>query len=203
MRVSAQGHAFFIVQNQRQIFKEKRMSFLDEIKLEREQIYSGRILNIVKDRVRLPNGEEATRELALHPGAVAILPLLDDGRVIMERQYRYAHGRVFLEIPAGKLDYIGEEPLDAAKRELREETGAVAKSYTDLGKLIPSPAVLTEVIYMYLAEGIVFSERELDEDEFIDLELIPLEELYQMTLRGEIEDAKTQIAILKAYELKK
>ena len=179
------------------------MSFLDEIKLEREQIYSGRILNIVKDRVRLPNGEEATRELALHPGAVAILPLLDDGRVIMERQYRYAHGRVFLEIPAGKLDYIGEEPLDAAKRELREETGAVAKSYTDLGKLIPSPAVLTEVIYMYLAEGIVFSERELDEDEFIDLELIPLEELYQMTLRGEIEDAKTQIAILKAYELKK
>ena len=103
------------------------MSHLEETKLSREDIYHGHVLDVVKDTVRLPDGKEAARELVLHVGAVAVIPILDDGRVIMERQYRYAHERVFLEIPAGKLNFKDEDPLSAAKRELREETGAVAE----------------------------------------------------------------------------
>jgi ADP-ribose pyrophosphatase len=147
--------------------------------------------------VLLPNGEEAYREICLHVGAVCIIPLLDDGRVIMERQYRYAHGRVFFEIPAGKLDSPDEDPLSAAMRELREETGAVAGKMTYLGAVDTTPALMNERIHMYLAEDLTFGERELDEDEFLNVELCDPGELYAMVMRGEICDAKTQIAILK------
>ena len=173
------------------------MDKLFEKFLEREEIFEGNVLHVVKDRVELPNGMPATRELCLHIGAVCVIPLLPDGRVIMERQYRYAHGRVFFEIPAGKLNFKDEDPLEAAKRELREETGATAKSYTYLGAFVPSPAILSERIHMYLAEDLTFGERELDEDEFLDVEFVPLETLYEMVMNAEIEDAKTQIAVLK------
>lgn len=178
------------------------MSTLEEKFLKREEIYKGHILNVVKDTVTLPNGEKASREFCLHVGAVAVLPLLDDGTVIMERQYRHAHGRVFFEIPAGKLNYAEEDRLEAAKRELREETGAVAERYTELGVLVPSPAIVNEKIHLYLAEGISFTERELDEDEFIDVERVPLEELFSAVMKGEISDAKTQTAVLKTYAIK-
>ena len=173
------------------------MKHLEEKFLEREEIFKGSVLHVVKDKVLLPDGKEATREMCLHVGAVCVIPLLTDGRVIMERQYRYPHGRVFFEIPAGKLNYKGEDPLLAAKRELREETGAIAGKYTDLGAFVPSPALITERINMYLAEDITFTERELDEDEFLDVEFVPFEKLYDMVLSGEIEDAKTEIAVLK------
>ena len=180
------------------------MSDLIEKKLSREIIYDGAVLKVVCDRVVLPNGHESVREMCLHVGAVAVLPLLDDGRVIMERQYRYPHGRVFLEIPAGKLDSPDEEPLSAARRELFEETGAVAESYTPLGELDTTPALINEKIRLYLAEGITLGEeRRLDEDEFLDVELIPLEKLYEMVMAGEIKDAKTQVAILKTYAMRK
>ena len=179
------------------------MPNLEEKQIEREEIYKGHIVNLVRDKVLLPNGKEAVREVCLHIGAVAIIPILDDGRVVMERQFRYPHGRVFLEIPAGKLDSRDEDTLSAAKRELREETGATAERYTDLGVMIPSPAILAERINIYLAEGLSFGDRELDDDEFLDVEFIPLEELYGMVLRGEIEDAKTAIAVMKAYAIKK
>lgn len=156
----------------------------------------------MKDTVLLPNGKEAVREVCIHIGAVAIIPLFDDGRVVMERQFRYPHARVFLEIPAGKLDSPDEDVLEAAKRELREETGAVAEKYTDLGVMIPSPAVLGEKITLFLAEGLSFGDRSLDDDEFLDVELIPLSELYEMVMRGEIEDAKTAIAVLKVYAMR-
>ncbi len=178
------------------------MSNLIEKQIDREEIFGGKVLHVVRDTVELPNGKPATREVCLHIGAVAVIPLTDDGKVIAERQYRYPHGRVFLEIPAGKLDSKDEDPLEAAKRELREETGAMAEKFTYLGKLIPSPAVLSEVIHLYLAEGLTFGERELDEDEFLDVTEIPLEELYRMVLAGEIEDAKTQIAVMKAFAMK-
>lgn len=177
------------------------MSNLSEKFLKREEIYKGAVLDVVKDTVELPDGKEALREVCLHVGAVCVIPLLPDGRVIMERQYRYAHGRVFFEIPAGKLNYKEENPLEAAKRELREETGALAKAYTPLGIMVPSPAILSERIYMYLAEDLTFGERELDEDEFLDVEFVPLDTLYEMVMRGEIEDAKTQIAVLKVKSI--
>ncbi len=173
------------------------MSNLSEKFIAREEIFKGAVLHVVKDTVKLPNGKEAAREMCLHVGAVCVIPLLSDGRIIMERQYRYPHGRVFLEIPAGKLNFAGEDPLEAAKRELREETGARAKRYTPLGAFVPSPAIVSERIHMYLAEDLSFGERELDDDEFLDVEFIPLDELYEMVMKGEIEDAKTEIAVLK------
>ena len=178
------------------------MQDLEEKQLSRERIYDGHIVHLVKDTVLLPNGKEAVREVCIHIGAVAIIPMLDDGRVVMERQFRYPHARVFLEIPAGKLDSPDEDVLEAAKRELLEETGAVAEKYTDLGVMIPSPAVLSEKITLFLAEGLNFGDRSLDDDEFLDVELIPLSELYEMVMRGEIEDAKTAIAVLKVYAMR-
>ena len=179
------------------------MSNLEERKISRKEIYKGHVIDVVLDTVSLPNGKCAAREVCLHVGAVCVLPLLDDGCVLMERQFRYPHGKVLLEIPAGKLNSKDEDTLLAAKRELREETGAIAKKYTDLGNLLPSPAVLNEKIRMYLAEDISFTEQELDDDEFLDVERIPLEKLYEMVMQGEIADAKTQVAILKVWNIKK
>lgn len=178
------------------------MSNLEEKQIGREEIFHGVALHVVKDQVLLPNGNTSVREISLHNGASAVIPILPDGRVIMERQYRYAHGRVMLEIPAGKLDSPNEPPLEAAKRELREETGASAEKITFLGKIASCPALLDEVIYLYMAEDISFGSRELDEDEFLDIELIPLCTLYDMVMGGEIDDAKTQIAIMKAWQIK-
>ena len=185
----------------REVFK--MYEDLIEKQIKRTDIYDGKVLHVVCDDVMLPNGEEAKREFCLHVGAVCVIPLLPDGRVIMERQYRYAHGRVFYEIPAGKLESKDEDPLSAAMRELREETGAVAGKMTFLGCLDTSPALIDEKIYMYLAEDLSFSERELDEDEFLTVEYAHLSELYRMVMSGEIRDAKTQIAVLKCAELRR
>ncbi len=184
----------------RRIFE---MQNLEEKFVSREEIYKGKVLDVVKDTVLLPNGKEAVREFCQHIGAVAVLPLLSDGTVILERQFRYAHGKVILEIPAGKLNSKDEDKLLAAKRELREETGAVAESWTDLGELIPTPAIVSEKIQLYLAEDISFTETELDEDEFIDIERVPLTELYEMVMRGEVPDSKTQICTLKVMQMKR
>ena len=178
------------------------MENLEEKQLSREEIYNGKVIHVVRDSVTLPDGNTAYREVCLHIGAVCVLPLLSGGDVIMVKQFRYPHGRVVLEVPAGKLDSRDEDPLDAAKRELREETGAVAEKYTDLGYLLPSPAVLSERIRMYLAEDMSFTDCDPDDDEFLNVVKIPLDELYGMVMRGEIEDAKTQIAVLKVWELK-
>ena len=179
------------------------MSNLEEKQICREEIFHGVALHVVKDEVLLPNGNKSVREISLHVGASAVIPILGDGRVIMERQYRYAHHRVMLEIPAGKLNGPDEDPLVAAKRELREETGATAGKYTFLGKIATCPALIDEVIHLYMAEDISFGERELDPDEFLDVEYIHIDKLYEMVMNGEIADAKTQIAVLKARELLK
>ena len=177
------------------------MSNLTEKQISREEIFQGVAMHLVRDEIMLPDGKRSVREISLHNGAAAVLPLLPDGRVITVSQYRYAHQSVMLEIPAGKLDTPDEPHLDAAKRELLEETGAVAESYTYLGSIAPSPALLNEVIHIYLAEGISIGESHPDEGEFLQVEYIPLDRLHDMLMSGEITDAKTQIAILKTVEI--
>ncbi len=177
------------------------MKFEEKTKSE-NLIFDGAVLHVYCDEIIQPDGKEAKREYAKHLGAVCVVPLTDEGDVICVKQYRYAHHRVFLEIPAGKLDYAGEDRREAALRELREETGASCLSLTHIGDIVPSPAILTERISMYLAEGLTFGETEYDEGEFIEIVKIPLSELVEMIMRGEIEDAKTQTAVLKAWNLK-
>lgn len=179
------------------------MSNLTEKQISREEIFSGVALHVVRDKIMLPDGSTSVREVSLHNGAAAVIPILPDGRVIMERQFRYAHGRVMLEIPAGKLNTPDEPHLEAAKRELSEETGTTAEKYTYLGAIAPSPALLNEVIHIYMAEGLSIGDAHLDEGEFLEVEYYTLDKLYEMVMAGEITDAKTQIAILKAREILK
>ncbi len=169
---------------------------LIEEKVSGREIYQGRIVRLEEDTVRLENDRLTLREVIRHNGAVAVVPLTEDNQVVMVRQYRYPLGRVTLEIPAGKLD-AGEEPYAAALRELQEETGAQAKELQCIGKLHPSPAILDECITMYLARGLTFTNQSPDDDEFLLVEAIPLQELCDMVVEGKITDAKTQAAILK------
>ena len=172
---------------------------LTEKTIDSREVFKGRIIRVRFDTVRLPNGKEGTREVVEHPGGVAILAIDSEDRVLLVRQYRYPFERVLTEIPAGKLDYIGEDPREAALRELREETGAVASELIPLGPFYPTCAYSTEVIQMFLARGLSFGERELDEDEFLNVFRLPLRELVEKVLNGEIPDAKTQAAALRVW----
>ncbi|MBQ8837243.1 MAG: NUDIX hydrolase [Clostridia bacterium] len=182
---------------------QKDYSYLNEEKIEGEEIFDGKVVHLVRDKVRLPNGHEGIREVIRHVGAVCVIPLFENGDVIVERQFRYPHAKVLLEIPAGKLDSKEEIPLEAAKRELFEETGYTAGKMTLLGELYTTPAFVDEVIWMYLAEDLhsADNKQHLDEDEFLTVERIPLDTLCDMVMRGEIPDAKTQVAILKAKRI--
>ena len=148
---------------------------LEEKTVSSRLIFDGKVVHLYKDTVRLPDGAESVREYVKHIGAVCILPLTDDGEVILERQYRYAVRQILTEIPAGKLDAPGEDPLEAAKRELREETGATAREMIPLGDYYGSPAILGERIRMFLARGLTFGETEFDEDEFLEVFRLPLD----------------------------
>ena len=177
-------------------------SHLIESPLASELIYDGKIVHLYKDTVTLPNGHPAIREVIRHVGAVCVVPLTDEGEVICVRQFRYPHAKVLLEIPAGKLDSKAEDHVEAALRELREETGARCDHLTSLGQLLSTPAFVDEVIDMYLAEGLTFGDTDPDEDEFVDVVRIPLSDMVDMILRGEIADAKTQAAVLKVWVMK-
>ena len=176
-------------------------SRLTEKQLSSEDIFDGFILHVKKDIILQPDGNKGSRELIRHVGAVCIIPITDEGKIILERQFRYPINQVVTEIPAGKLDSFDEDRLEAAKRELREETGLTADKWTDIGLYYPAPAYSDEKITMYMAEGLHQGKQDLDEDEFIDLFEIDLKDAVKMVLNGEITDGKTQIAILKAYEL--
>ncbi len=176
---------------------------LEETTVSSRLIFDGKVVHLYKDAVRLPDGAESVREYIKHIGAVCILPLTDDGEVILERQYRYAVRQILTEIPAGKLDAPDEDPLEAAKRELREETGATAREMIPLGDYYGSPAILGERIRMFLAKGLTFGETEFDEDEFLEVFRLPLDEAEAAVLRGEIPDGKTQAAILRAAAMRR
>lgn len=181
----------------------KDEAFFKENTLASQLIFDGKVLHLYKDTISLPDGGEGMREYCKHGGAVCVVPLTSEGEVVCVRQYRYALGRVTLEIPAGKLDSPAEDHLSAALRELREETGYTPDRIIPIGDLATSPALLTEIIYMYLAEGLTEGEIDPDDDEFIELVRIPLEDMVDMILRGEIQDAKTQAAVLKVWAMKR
>ncbi len=175
------------------------MNDLTEKKLDSEIIYKGKILDLHRDSVLLPNGNTGVREYIRHIGAACVVPLTKDRKILLVKQFRYPFGAVLPEIPAGKLDSAAEDPLEAAKRELREETGAVAGEMIGLGAFYPTCAYSNEVIHMYLAKDLSFGAQHLDDDEFIQCEAVPLDEFVQRIMAGEIKDGKTQTAVLKAY----
>ncbi|MBO7310199.1 MAG: NUDIX hydrolase [Clostridia bacterium] len=174
------------------------ISKFKETKKSSNLIFDGNVLHLYRDDIYLPDGREAYREYCRHVGAVCIVPVTAEREVICVRQYRYAVGDVMLEIPAGKLDSKEEDPTEAAIRELREETGVVSKKLEYIGKYYSSPAILDECIYMYIAQDLEFLGTDFDDDEFIEIVKIPIDELVQMIMRGEIADGKTQAAVMRA-----
>ncbi len=168
-------------------------SHLREERISGEDIYGGIFLKMKRDKIALPNGEEAVREYLMHPGAVAVVAILDDGRVLLERQYRYPIAKACIEIPAGKLE-IGEDHLLCAKRELEEETGYSAKKWSYIRRIHPVISYSTELIDIYLAEDLVPGKSHLDDEEFLDVFAASLDQLIGWVEDGEITDVKTTIS---------
>lgn len=169
--------------------------------IESQRIYEGAILNVRRDKVTAVKGT-AYREIIEHNGAVAAVALTDDDKIVMVKQYRYACGRALLEIPAGKIDKGETDPLEAMKRELREETGYTAENIIHMGDCNPSCAYSEEVIHLYLMTGLTKGEQDLDDDEALEVIEMPFDEVYDMAARGELVDSKTLAALLMAKGLR-
>lgn len=168
-------------------------SHLTEHTTGREELLKGHFLHVVRDTVRLPDGASATREYVLHPGAVAVVPLLDDGRIVLERQYRHATGKVHIEIPAGKLD-AGEGALVCGQRELLEETGYVAREWAYAFTMYPTVAYSDEAIAIWFARGLEHRGAQLDHGEFLEVITATPEEFLEWCRDGRIQDSKTLAA---------
>lgn len=166
---------------------------LKERTVRKNYVYRGKIINVRCDDAELPDGRACRREIVEHSGGAAVL-CVKDGKIALVRQYRYAYGEEIYEIPAGKLN-AGEDPEQAAGRELTEETGLIASRLVLLFTLYPSPGYTNEKIYIYRAEGVEEGVQKLDEGEFLNAEFLPVEEVKEMIARGEIRDAKTIVAV--------
>ena len=176
---------------------EKRSgdAHLVETRIASEDVFDGKLLHVKRDTVRLPDGKTATREYIAHPGAVMIIPRLPDGTLIMERQFRYPLGRIFIEFPAGKID-PGEDPVTTAARELLEETGYTAERWSHIGTLHPLITYSTERIEIYTADALTFVGAKLDAGEFIEIFSATLDEALAWIDRGELTDVKTMLGLL-------
>lgn len=163
-------------------------------------VYEGPIFTITHDTAELENGKTAVRDVLHHFGGVCVIPVTDNNEILLVRQFRYPFSRTTLEIPAGKLEK-GESHAECGRRELLEETGCVCSEYTYLGEMLPTPAYNSEITHIYLAKGLSFEKQQLDTDEFLDVEKIPLSAAVQQVMDGTITDGKTQIAILKAARI--
>lgn len=174
---------------------------LEEKTQKSEITYQGKIFRITKDTALLEDGQEVQRDVVHHSGGVCVVPLTENNTVLMVNQYRYPMHEITLEIPAGKREK-DENPEECGLRELREEVGRTCNSYISLGYTYPTPAYDTEIIYMYLARELSSpKEQQLDNEEFLDIVEIPLEEAVNLVMQGKIPDAKTQIALLKTWFL--
>ena len=169
---------------------------LVEKKISSEKIFEGTLLHVFKDEVELPNGHKATREWIKHPGASSVIPLLPDGQIILVKQYRYPVAQVTLEIPAGKLDIMGEDPLECARRELSEETGYTAGKIWKLTTIATTVGFSNELIHLYAATDLTAGAQHTDDDEFINTLKIPLVEALQMVESGKIVDPKSIISLM-------
>lgn len=174
---------------------------LKEHTIASKTIFQGKIVELLVDQVRLPNGKQAAREVVRHPGGVTVLPLDETGNVTLVRQYRYPIGQELLELPAGKLDSRTEAHADAAARELSEETGLRAQEWTYLGSMLASAGFCDEELHLYLARGLIQEEQHPDEDEFLNVVTMSFDELARRVMEGEIRDAKTVAAVLKTKVL--
>lgn len=174
---------------------DPRDAALAEHPLTEDVAWTGRIFNVNRLQVELPDGRRALRDVVRHPGAVAIVALTEEGRICLVRQYRTALGRVTVEIPAGKLA-AGEDPLECANRELLEETGMVAERMAFLTTIASSDGFCDELIHIYMATGLTFAKSSPDDDEFINVDLVEVSELVDAVLDGRIEDAKTVVGAL-------
>ena len=170
---------------------------LTETRISSEAVFQGTLLHVRRDQVRLPNGATTVREYIVHPGAVLVVPLLDDGRLVFERQFRYPLGRAFIELPAGKID-AGEDPLQTGQRELLEETGYSAAEWQYLTTLHPCIGYSDERIVVYLASGLTAGAHRRDHDESLELFELSLPQAMEAMRRGEITDGKTMIALFWA-----
>lgn len=170
--------------------QDSEFAHLAEVLVESKTLHEGSFLTLKQDTVRLPNGAQSTRDYVVHPGAVVIIPLLDNGHVLLERQYRHPVGQVMIELPAGKLD-AGEDPFLCGQRELLEETGYTATEWHLAGKMHLAIGYSTEVLYAYFATGLQAGARQLDEGEFLDVFSMPVEAFLEACKDGRITDAKT------------
>ncbi len=159
--------------------------------------YKGQVVEVFSDTAELEDGKCAHRDVVRHKGAICVAPLTCDGEYIFVRQFRYALGRELLELPAGKYDHVGEDPVDCCVRELREETGAVAQEIIPMGSIVTSPGFCDEKIELFFARGLSYKDSSPDEDEFLDVIKIPREKAVEMIMSGEIEDSKTIALVLK------
>ncbi len=175
------------------------LDFAEET-LSSEAVFDGRLLKVHRDRVRLPDGHESVREWIAHPGAVAIIAVLDNGKLLFERQYRYPLRRVFLELPAGKID-VGEHALDTARRELREETGYKAKTWRHLATMHPCIGYADERIEFFLAHGLTYVGEALDHGEILEVTELTLADALLAVRDGEITDGKTISGLLWAEKI--
>ena len=173
---------------------------LREEKISSELIFDGKIIKVKKDKITLPNGKTATRECVEHNGGCAIVPITASGKVLLVRQFRYPYDDVILEIPAGKLE-AGEDPLNCAIRELKEEVGGVSNDIIDLGLVYPSPGYTNEKIRIFLAKNVECGDLSPDDDEFLEVESYDIEKLLSMINSNEIKDGKTIIGILRASQV--